>query len=245
MYRQDLFNTESLCIFSDSAFQRYSFDPYIDKTMTGVTVPAYIAYSDYIEIGKEFSIMHSTTTQQGELYAIFMAVASIVNYPGFKHYRIFSDSETSIKAIRDRIFNWVRDTNNGKIMLGDNGTISNQSYIMAIVRMIMINNIPIEFYHVKGHVNVNSKKDIDHAKMVFERNNGFEIGSTDPGLIYQLAIGNDSVDKYAVKKKNIYANDPAYGHKGMIQAVQFPYTPFDMQNYKMLVSGGLSYYDII
>lgn len=215
-----------------------NYDKHNRQTCIGVTAPAFMVYKNDILIDKGFHILHNSTSQQGELYAVLLGVMNSWKYTKFgDHIRLFSDSLNTIFAIRDRIFNWVRMTNEGKNVLGDGGKINNQDYIMDIVYYIMYNQIPIEFFHVKGHVNIHNKESFDHACRVFSSSNYSLCEWPDFKLIKTVSEYNNAVDKYSTNMLRNYAFAKQFDTRGFINALTIGYTPIDMREYLYLVNG--------
>lgn len=233
--KADLFNEESICIFTDSSFKRYKYAPH--GSAIGATAPAYCVYHIDNCIEQGFHILHNSTSQQGELYAMLLGVMASYKYRNFKHIRLFSDNQNAVLAIRERIFKWVEE-NELYPTLGDFGRISNQPYIMDIIYTIISNNIFIELYHIKGHVDIRSSESVKISKDLFKRSNPFVGDSVGTDLIYQLAFGNNRVDEYSTMMLKTTIHNAEYDTRGMTNAVTIGYTPFDMDNYSMLVNRG-------
>ena len=234
MKLNDLFNEESICIFTDSSFKNESKNKNI---AIGTTAPAVCIYNGMNLIMQDFKILHNSTTQQGELYAILIGVMKSYLYRNFKYIRLFSDSQVSIFGIRDRIFKWVRETNEGKNILGENGNIKNQNYIMDIIYYILSNNIPIELYHVKGHVK-KSYDSISHAKKVFQISNNIN-ENIDDALIYMISDANNDVDNFSTRMLNQYINNSLYDIPNSNSDISIGYTKFDTRAYYNLIKGEL------
>lgn len=233
--KSDLFNDESICIFTDSSFKQNP--KYGKHTAIGTTAPAYCVYRNDMCIEQGFQILHDSTSQQGELYAMLLGVIASYKYKNFPHIRIFADNQNAVFSIREWIFNWVTQTNNGQKVLGEDGRINNQSYIMDIIYTIISNQIYLELYHVKGHVDIKKYNMVKESKELFQRSNPF-CGTVDDALIYQLAMGNNAVDEYSTVMLKTHIGDPK-----LTNAVTFGYTPFDMRNYLTLVNkDGKRYY---
>ena len=232
MHKTDLFNDESICIFTDSSFKKANPG---DPRYPGTTAPAYCIYHNDVCIDQGFHILHNSTSQQGELYAFLLGICQSFRYRHFPHIRIFSDNQNCVFSTREWIFNWVRETNNGKATLGEGGRISNQEYIVDILQNIISNNIYLEIYHVKGHVDVKNYKSVHHSKVVFKRNNPF-VRNVDDSIIYQLAMGNNCVDEYSTVMLKTYLRSKEYDTTDMNKAVSLQYAPFDMINYSTLVN---------
>lgn len=229
---QDLFNNESVCIFTDSSFKNMSKDKNI---AIGVTAPAICIYIGTKLVYQDFYILHNSTTQQGELYAILLGIMKSYFYRNFKHIRLFSDSQVSIFGIRDRIFKWVRQTNEGKNILGDNGFIKNQDYIMDIVYYILSNDTPIELYHVKGHVK-KSYEDAIYARKVFKSSNNIN-EYVDDALIYMISNYNNFVDKYSTDMLYKNITNPIYFTDNLKPVLYIGYANFNTDQYYKLVKG--------
>lgn len=185
LYRKDLFNKNTICIFTDASYC---------SDNNGSTCSGYCVYYDDILVEQNFIIETSTTTQRGELNAILLGVDASYKYRNYK-INLFSDSQTSIFAIRDRYTRWYKDTLYGMKILGDDGTIKNQDLISSIITRIAENKIPISLYHNKGHVKTYLKEDFQHAKDVFRKSNNI-YEEIDDALMFQICNGNNQVDAY-------------------------------------------------
>lgn len=233
MKKRDLFNEESICIFTDASFRRNKDCP--SNVAVGTTAPAYCVYRGDCCIEQGFHILHNSTSQQGEFYALLLGVMAAYKYRSYPHIRIFADNQNAVLGVREWIFKWVRETSNGRHTLGDDGRISNQDYLMDIVYTIISNNMYLELYHIKGHVDIKSWESVRNARDMFERSNPF-VGMAEDALIYQLAMGNNVVDEYSTVMLRSYIDDERYDTTGFTPAVTIGYTPFDMHNYITLVN---------
>lgn len=234
MKKSDLFNVNSICIFTDSSFKRYDTCP--QNQAIGVTAPAYCVYYNDLIIDQGFEILHNSTSQQGELQALLLGIAASVKYKQFKHIRLFSDNQNAILGIRERIFQWIDEELSGKNVFGSDGRISNQSYIMSIVYTILYNNIYLELYHIKGHVKQYDSNSVRQAKELFMRSNPF-VGDVNNDLILQLAKGNTLVDQYSTAMLQLYLKEVKSKLKST-SIVTVKYAPFDVATYSSLVNRG-------
>ena len=114
MKKADLFNKDSICIFTDSSFK--SAKPG-DPRSPGTTAPAYCIYNGNICIDQGFHILHNSTSQQGELYALLLGVYNSFKYRNYKHIRIFSDSQNSIFSVRQWIFGWIEENKKVEVFM--------------------------------------------------------------------------------------------------------------------------------
>lgn len=238
MLKQSIFNRNSINIFTDASLKNHN----------GVVsvCPGYCVYYGDILVEQDFYIMHNATINQGELYAIMMGVMAAVkfrNLENIRNIRLFSDSQTSIFAIRDRIFNWINHCNGGVLYGTDRTPIANQDYIMNIIYYILQCNLSIQFYHVKGHMKMHDYYDIQHAKSVFCKSNNIN-DRIDDELIRQICIGNDQVDRYTGAMLDLYLYDQRFDTSQYIDVITIGYAPFDTKTYKNLI-GGKKYRDRI
>lgn len=222
--RYNIFNDNSISIFTDASFKASHKNSGIGRICSGACV-----YNNGILIDQAYYIDDNKTVQQGELYAINMGISLAYKYRNFKNIRLFSDSQTSIFAIRDRLFRWLKLQRKYGGILEDEGEIKNVDYIMNIVHSLLAVNVPIELYHVKGHVNVNSSDSLINALKVFKTSNGFNI-DIDFDLIKQIAICNDHVDRFT-KFMLDYHDD----YKPLTNTIDFTYDGIDTNQYMSLI----------
>lgn len=205
LYKRDLFDKDKICIFTDASYCNDN---------NGSSCSGYCIYHDDILIEQDYHIDINTTTQRGELYAILMGINASYKYRNYE-INLFSDSQTSIFAIRDRYSRWYKDTMSGMHVLGDDGTIKNQDLISAIVTKIAENRIPVSLYHNKGHVRINYERDIAYAKNVFKKSNYISEDIEDL-LILRICNGNNQVDEYTRFMLSKYLEYARY-HKSAIK----------------------------
>lgn len=220
----NIFNDQSISIFTDASFKAFGKYNGLGTVCSGACV-----YNNDILIDQQYFIDTNKTVQQGELYAILMGISMMYKYRNFKNIRLFSDSQTSIFAIRDRIFKWLNLQKKYGGVLDEGGEIKNVNYIMNIVHTLLANNIPIELYHVKGHVNVNSNDSVINAINVFRSSNNINL-NIDYDLIKQLAICNDQVDRFTKFMLNYNTDYASYRN-----AINFDYNGIDINSYRSLV----------
>lgn len=220
----NIFNDQSISIFTDASFKAFGKYNGLGTVCSGACV-----YNNDILIDQQYFIDTNKTVQQGELYAILMGISMMYRYRNFKNIRLFSDSQTSIFAIRDRIFKWLNLQKKYGGVLDEGGEIKNVDYIMNIVHTLLANNIPIELYHVKGHVNVNSNDSVINAINVFRSSNNINL-NIDYDLIKQLAICNDQVDRFTKFMLNYNTDYASYRN-----AISFDYNGIDINSYRSLV----------
>lgn len=208
----------SICIFTDASLVKINGKFIVSS---GCKV-----YDNGILIFEDHFLQYDSTVNRGELYAILMGINSIYNYNNIKPIRLFSDSQTSIFAIRDRIFNWINNSNN-TLIGSDRKPIANTDIIMEIIYSIINNNINIELYHVKGHVNINNKNDLYNAQNVFFKSNNILL---DLGDIINISKYNNEIDIYSrrmIDRKFSTINN---------NVLLFEYDNLDVELYKSLIN---------
>ena len=102
---------------------------------------------------------------------------------------------------------------------------------MNIIHTLLTNNIPIELYHVKGHVNVNSNNSLINAINVFRSSNRISM-NVDYDLIRQISECNDQVDRFTKFMLNYEVNPKEY-----TEAIAFGYGGIDTNRYRGLLNG--------
>lgn len=225
LLKRHMFNSQTVNIFTDASL----------KSIHGrVSVcPGYSLYIGDILVEQDFTILRDATVNQGELHAITMGIMAANRYRQFEHINLFSDSQTSIYAIRDRIFKWIQNTNNGNL-IGTTGSISNQDYIMTIIYYILETTLRINLFHVKGHIKEHDYYELQRAKSVFLRSNLVN-DNIDDEFIRQVCIGNNQIDRYTGLMLDMYINHIQYDTNGMSEAFTIGYAPFDTEQYKTLI----------
>lgn len=225
LLKRHFFNSNSVNIFTDASL----------RSINGVTsvCPGYSLYIGDILIEQNYDILHNTTINRGELYAIMMGITAAARYQNYEKIRLYSDSQTSIFAIRDRIFNWVPTEIDGALFGKDGRPISNIDYIMSIIYYILQCELHIEFYHVKGHMKINDYNDLQKAKHVFATSNRIN-DHIDDQFIRQVVMGNDQVDRYTGMMLNMHIQDMIYRNKNK-SLISIGYAPFDTEQYKSLI----------
>lgn len=207
--KQDIINSESICIFADSSYR----ENYMD--VKGITCPAICVTCNGTIIDQKYSLEYNSTSQRGELYALAMAVHESIKYRNYKYIRIFSDSLNGILALRERVFKWIERANAGLEYYDPAPNTlgaKNEDLIMSTIYNITMNNIPLELFHVKGHVNYSQYGSLMHAKRVFSHSNGITV-PIDTELIRILSIFNDMVDRYSTFNLNKHIEDQFYKSK--------------------------------
>lgn len=199
------------------------------------------------------TILPITTNNQLEITAIQYGLyygLRHANLKNIKNINIFSDSRICIYGIREWIFNWIANMKDG-LLYNTSGLVANQQHFISIIKTILDYNKPVNFYHVRGHRNINSFSDRKKFNESFMRENKVPI-HLDERLISYLISGNDMVDTITRKSldnltpqyldyyDNVYKKIEAYRDtKERIFNIQDAIKSLDLNRYKELIGGNL------
>ncbi len=229
--RKALNNKGAVNIYTDASIYKILVGGNVQVT---IGCPGFIVvHNDHI-IDQGYTILKNTTSNKAELNAILLGVRAAKEY-GNNGYvcRLFSDSQLSVFAIRDRIFTWIENANgtDGKLYTVDGTEVKNLTEIMSIIYTIIENDIPIDIYHQKGHVNEKDIRSIIHAREVFCTSNcNLDI---DLEFIYSISYYNNYVDN--MTRTNLHNHISRIETIGTDKPFEIVYKPFDIKKYKRLI----------
>lgn len=211
----NIFTEDTVCVFTDSSTTKTNQDTHC--------CPGYCIATekDFIDSGYRF--LPNSSSNRGELYAILLGLQAAVRH-GKTIIRLFSDSLYSIHCVRDYIFKWSHQGKAESLIKKDGEDVMNQDLIIEIIYFILNNNLKVEFYHQKGHVD--NQKQFLHAIEVFCISNN--ISMVDPNLIKLISYYNNVVDHMT---RNRLAIDLMY----TTPAITFSYQGFDARQYRSLI----------
>ena len=143
---------------------------------------------------------------KGEIRGIKLGICLALKYNQFSNINIFSDSQISVLGIRDRIFNYVSGCRNHEMVLykkvgGSINIMQNQDDYLEIIDLVIRNQLRINFWHVKAHVNTRNYKDLEMAARVFQSSNNIR-DSVDINLINYISCNNNKIDSICKKALN-------------------------------------------
>lgn len=196
-------NPDTLNIFCDASIQNLR-----NRKFRG----CYGAIAVFMDqpIDEVYKVCNNTTNNNSEIKAIRASVCLALKHRGkFNNINIFSDSQISISGIRDRIFRW--NVINDSLCGYNDNPIANESVFIEVLGIITSSELRVNFYHQKGHVNIDKKDDILHAGEVFKRTNNLDKVSN--SFIKYISYWNNEVDNksrqilYELHLKN-QNNDP-------------------------------------
>lgn len=185
----------ALNIFTDASV--------INKT---ISIPAYVAIDgiEYNEIGPFGKALANSTNNEGEVYAIKMALEPCTSSTmlhlmekryGGRYINIFSDSKITVYGLREWYNSWIKNMRDGILISSSGQPVANQQIYISIMRLISYYELKVNFYHVSGHVNHSNKQEILKSMEDFKK---FNYGiSITPQFAMDLAILNDMIDKFS------------------------------------------------
>ena len=191
--RETFANDQTLNIFTDASLRKD------ENPDLSATCAAAIAFVGENIIDRQFRIFVGETSNYGEIKAVRLGVElALVHRYNFSTINLFSDSQISIFGVRDRIFNWrIIDD---QLVGYANKVIKNQTEFLDVINLIAYNNLYINLYHQKGHVDVSNIKSLLYARSTFFESNrpfGSTQTNTDIQFIKYISTCNDMVDHYS------------------------------------------------
>lgn len=185
MKKKDIFRSDVLNIFCDASTRKHGKN-------TDICYGA-IAICKYDVLDEIYRINSNCTNNNAEIKAIRAGVLLGIRYKNqFSEINLFSDSQISLFGIRDRIFTWTYNHNDG-LIYGYEDSIKSQDVFIDILNIIVSHNIKINFYHQKGHVKIDKFKSVLEAGHVFTASNNIR-SKLDLNLIRYISNFNNMVD---------------------------------------------------
>lgn len=168
------FNEGTVNVFTDASVQHHRDG--ITESVAGALVQYYDS-NGQIKYDTRCTRLMPSTNNEGEIYAIYMGIQQCISHmnanPRTKFvYNIFSDSKISISGLREWYKGWIKNGRPKGILMNSLGDpIANQQIFLMCMNSIIISNIKIQFWHVRGHMRVNSEHDIRKFMEDFRRYN--------------------------------------------------------------------------
>lgn len=179
-----------------------------------ISLPAFIMLDgkENKEVNNYGMALANSTNNEGEVYAIKLAIQSCLNpfilnmmdiYYGGRYINIFSDSKITVLGLREWYASWIKNKRNG-ILVSSSGTpVANQEIFIYIMKMIHDYDLKVNFYHVSGHVNVYN------SKQLFTMIQDFRKFNYDIRISYEFAAFisdmNNKIDNFT---RSIYLGNP-------------------------------------
>lgn len=232
----DIFNDRTLNIFSDASMTKFENETIgcygIIAITTNIILMRHTFPSDTLY---HLGIARYSTNNDSELRGILKGIFFALQYRNdFETINLFSDSMISIKGLKEWINNWIQNTRNG-IMYSTSGEVMNQELIKDIVFTILNNNLNINLFHQKGHVN---SRNIELAKQTFIKTNSLNC-DVDIKLIEYISNCNDIIDHCTRENLEWYINTLHQDSRKekLSRAICFDIDQFDLKKYNELIGG--------
>lgn len=196
IFTEDVFNNVSVNVFTDASILN------INNITVGCAGYCTVINSNIINYSYKF--IQGTSSNEAEFLAIYLGLEQLQRYNnGNYNLRLFSDSQTSIFALRDRIFNWIKPDRD-HLIGSNNKPIANEKMIMQCIDYILRYDLNVGLFHQKGHVSINNIESILNAANVF-RNSNYISDDIDLDIIVKISYANDYVDKFTKEKLREYS----------------------------------------
>ena len=238
---ENLINNHTLNIFTDASILKDNINGY-DLFIS--TPGAQIYLGDILQ-DSLIQMLPDCTNNEGEITAIenglYLAEKWRKLLPQVDSINLFSDSKISLFGLRDWCYNWIRAEQNG-ILYGSSGEVKNQNHFIHAIYFILSNDLKINMYHTRGHINAVNFKSVAKFRNSFVKENHLNY-HPDDHIINFMIKGNNKIDNDTRQYLNfnkIYIDDwvKPRGQGGqMIYNWHDLIRSFDMVKYQYLTGG--------
>lgn len=165
----------------------------------------------------KFEIQRDSTNNISELSAIKLAVELAIENRNNNIINIWADSQWAIFGLTKWNRSWLNNICNNILISSSGQPVKNQYLFLSIMKLIVQNEIKINFYHIKGHIDTKNISSINHAINVFNKSNSTSISRD---KLYMAANMNNMVDKQTRELLNSFRNEPrVYLQRGIINPI--------------------------
>ena len=142
-----------------------------------------------------YLVTPDSTNNKGELLAVYLGCQMAIKYRLFNNYdkiHIYSDSQFAVLGLRDWMEKWITTTDEkGVIYNSSSKPVKNYQLFQMIISYCVTNNLIVNLYNQKGHVNTNSEASMAQANKQFKDANGILLGYDD---LKRITDGNNYID---------------------------------------------------
>lgn len=199
MISKDLFfkDVDTINVFTDASVKNHG---QVTESIAGAVIHLNKGANINVPLLRYTRLIPSTNNE-GEIYAIYMGILACLDikniFPDRAFtFNLFSDSRICILGLREWYDSWVNNTiqmQTDHLVNSSGQEVKNQQIFLRCFNTIINNNLKINMYHIRGHINLNSKESRKtFAKDFRESNHLRELPSQD--LIAELVRINDIVD---------------------------------------------------
>ena len=202
---EEIYNTRTLNIFSDASTRR-------GPNLTTAACYESIAVCQDNVLEKLCRIHSDTTSNQEELRGIRGSIRlALKYYQNFETINLFSDSDYSIRGLKN-FSNYRYDDENNTIYIKGNKELMNQSLFIENAQLLLklIHVHPdVNLYFVKAHIDMTNIFALRKAANKFTTLNRFRNKDVDLNLIRYITTYNNMADKESrtvLRTTNVYNN---------------------------------------
>lgn len=149
---------------------------------------------------------YESSSNRGEILAIWLGISKAIEIKNEAKYdvkfRIFSDSRLSIYGLKHFAPDWIKNQIDGVWYTNSKKIVNNQDVFKAILGLIIDNQLYVEMYAQKAHVQANA---IMSAESYFENNNDVSLGELGVTSEY-ICANNNLVDNFT--RSQLLVADP-------------------------------------
>lgn len=209
-------NRDTLNLFSDASMRPFNRAKNELSTCYGS-----VAVSNDTIIDEMLRMQTVSTVPAAEIRGIRCSLSLALKWRyHFRVINIFSDSQLALFGLRDYIYNWYYNTNDGRYYSGqrNKSEVVNQEIILECFYMLeelRRTNI-VNLFHQKGHIE-NGMESIKKALVTFKKSNGI-IGSIDYSTIRYISCYNNYIDN---KTRSLIRRTDMFGDIQYSDAVIF------------------------
>lgn len=193
-------------------------DASITKTIYGETIGCAGAICFENNNICKFEIQRDSTNNISELTAIKLAIdIALENRENYSKINIWADSQWAIFGLTKWNRSWLNNICNNILISSSGQPVKNQYLFLSIMKMIVKNNLKVNFYHIKGHIGTHNINSINTAISVFKKSNNANISRD---KMYIAANMNNMVDARTRELlKNLNKEPRVYLTRGIINPI--------------------------
>lgn len=174
------------------------------------------------------------TNNAGEATGILLATHLVYwlrqYYPNMT-FNVFSDSKIALFGIRDWSNAWLNKAlsqPNRDFINAEGKPVANQEIYKKIMYFMSFYHLPINFYHIKGHVN--NTKDLQQLIHLFKASNGISINKR---VAHTIAYMNNVIDNITRKKLHSTNLRDLYPYPNLY-SIAYPMSIDDIRTFRQL-----------
>lgn len=185
---EEIFNPYTLNIFTDASVR--IIGDYFVACPGAVAVMTFNG-KPYI-CNQQAYLSYDSTNNSGEIQAVRLGLYLANQYKyKFKIINLFADSNICISGLNVWLDSWIKNAKNGLFISSSRKVVENQETFKNIIDDIITNQLYINFYHQKGHVNTKDINSMNNAVEVFKTINNI---NPSMNLVEKISGFNNDID---------------------------------------------------